>query len=61
LWYIILGSLFVFVVLFMPKGILGLFDQLKDLCTRKDKPEPPQTQPEPVAAAKPIATTLPPS
>lgn len=31
-WLLILGGLFVIVTLFLPKGLLGLFDQLK---TRK--------------------------
>ena len=38
LWLIILGTLFVLIVLFMPKGIIGLPAQLKDLLAKK-KPE----------------------
>ncbi len=38
LWLIILGGMFVFVVLFMPKGLVGLPAQIKALWTRLRKP-----------------------
>jgi urea transport system permease protein len=41
-WLFLLGGLFVGVTLFMPKGILGLVDQL---AARRRRPEPPVDQP----------------
>jgi len=60
LWLIILGLLFILVVLFMPKGLVGLFSQVRDLLKKKKiAPEPSKS--EPVAIAKPTTTTtLPP-
>lgn len=44
LWLIILGGLFILVVLFMPKGIVGIPAQIRGLFTKKrrsiDHPEP---------------------
>jgi len=40
LWLIILGSLFVLVVLFMPKGIVGLPGQLQAAWRRLRRPDP---------------------
>ena len=36
LWQILLGALFVFVTLFMPKGLVGLPEQLRGLKKRFD-------------------------
>jgi urea transport system permease protein len=49
LWQILLGALFVFVTLFMPKGLVGLPEQLRGIKKRfdarrnKTKSEPPAT------------------
>lgn len=61
-WLIILGGLFVFVVLFMPKGIVGLPAQLmglwKKLQARKSMDdEPPVTLAETPAAAESSASS----
>ncbi len=42
-WLIILGGMFMLVVLFLPKGIVGLFGQVKDLIfkQRMDEDAPP--------------------
>ncbi len=52
LWLIILGVMFILIVLFMPKGIVGLPAQLRELIAkRKPAPEPaPTAEPD---AAKP--------
>lgn len=39
-WLIILGALFVFVVLFMPNGIVGLWDQCRSWITKKRAQKP---------------------
>jgi len=58
LWYVILGFLFIFVVLFMPKGIVGLYSQLSGIWAKKEKnAEPPPPKVEPPAPVKPIAST----
>ena len=47
---LVLGGLFVFVTLFMPKGILGLWDQWQNRTMRKkpaDDPIEPSTAPLP--------------
>ncbi|MGB8354810.1 MAG: urea ABC transporter permease subunit UrtC [Chthoniobacteraceae bacterium] len=61
LWLIILGFLFIFVVLFMPKGIVGLFAQARDfLKAKKTTPEPPShATPDLVAPAKSVSSTVP--
>lgn len=54
-WPYILGALFVFVTLFMPKGIVGLPEQWRTLRRgKKTKPEVAPTS-TPSAAAKPAA------
>lgn len=53
LWLFALGGLFVFVTLFMPKGILGLWDQWQNRTRRKkpaDDPVEPSTAPLPQPA-----------
>jgi len=46
-WPYIIGFLFIFVTVFMPKGIIGLPAQFRELkrrfCRRKDNPDPPAT------------------
>ena len=37
-WLIILGTLFILVVLFMPKGLVGLFEQVRGLLTKSKEP-----------------------
>jgi len=57
LWLIILGGSFILVVLFMPKGIVGLFTQIGAavLAKRKAALEPPATPAKPAApAATPV-------
>jgi ABC-type branched-subunit amino acid transport system permease subunit len=49
-WLIILGVLFIIVVLFMPKGMVGVPGQLRALLDRRQPREP-----EPVATAAPAA------
>jgi urea ABC transporter permease protein UrtC len=48
LWLIILGGMFILVVLFMPKGIVGIPAQLRQLTARRRVEEP---EPAPVATA----------
>jgi len=43
IWLFVLGAAFVLVTIFLPKGVLGLFDHLR---FRRKEPEP-QAQPEP--------------
>ncbi|MEO7932597.1 MAG: urea ABC transporter permease subunit UrtC [Chthoniobacterales bacterium] len=53
-WLIILGGLFIVVVLFMPKGIVGLPAQIKALLTRrKEEEDEPVVTITPVEEAKP--------
>jgi urea ABC transporter permease protein UrtC len=40
LWLILLGSLFLVIVLFMPKGLVGIPGQLRELRNRWRKPQP---------------------
>ena len=54
LWLIILGGMFVLIVLFMPKGIVGLPGQIKAwLGKRQPAPEPPPSAAGAAEAAKP--------
>ncbi len=58
LWLIFLGTLFVLVTLFMPKGIVGLPGQLRDLKKRfgkKNKPNGAAAPAIPLADAKQLA------
>ncbi|MFZ4763464.1 MAG: urea ABC transporter permease subunit UrtC, partial [Roseimicrobium sp.] len=65
LWLIILGGMFVFIVLFMPKGLVGLPEQLHGLWKRAkaswgkadadDKSEPPAPG-EPTLTPEPTST-----
>lgn len=56
MWLLILGALFVFVTVFMPKGIVGLPGQLKSLRRHfRGKLEP---SPQPAPAAKPSETLV---
>lgn len=48
LWPIILGAIFLLVVLFMPKGIVGVFAQIRENIMKFMKQKPPAV-PEPVA------------
>jgi len=49
LWLIFLGALFVFVTLFMPKGLIGLPEQLRGLKQRfTGRKKPIETKPAPV-------------
>jgi urea transport system permease protein len=47
LWLIILGGMFVLIVLFLPKGIVGIPTQLKALLTKRQPTEAPPTEPTP--------------
>ncbi len=49
LWLLILGGLFILVVLFMPKGIVGVPGMIKDWMAARKKSD----EPEPAPAAKP--------
>ncbi|MGB8356068.1 MAG: hypothetical protein WCD79_19370, partial [Chthoniobacteraceae bacterium] len=63
LWLIILGFLFIFVVLFMPKGIVGLFAQVRDFLKGKTKttePPPSHATPDLVTPPKPATSNMPP-
>jgi urea ABC transporter permease protein UrtC len=52
LWLIILGVLFILIVLFMPKGLVGLPAQIKGLLARKKvEPEPTPAAPTPAPEA----------
>ncbi len=51
LWLIILGVMFILIVLFMPKGLVGLPAQIKGLLARKKaEPEPTPTPAAPTPA-----------
>lgn len=57
-WPIFLGAMFVIVVLFIPRGIVGLPDQIKGIykrykMSREPDSPPEQKKPEPVEAKKP--------
>jgi urea ABC transporter permease protein UrtC len=57
LWLIILGGMFILIVLFMPKGIVGLPEQLRDLFWKKPKPlEPTIAAPEDTSESEVLAT-----
>jgi urea transport system permease protein len=43
LWLILLGGMFILVVLFMPKGIVGIPGQLRELAKRFRKPDEPES------------------
>lgn len=53
LWLIILGLMAILVVLFMPKGLVGLFSQMRELFFAKANKEPALTKAETAAAAAP--------
>lgn len=58
MWLIFLGTLFVLVTLFMPKGIVGLPQQLRGLKKRFDvKRKKPETTPAAVSASEELAKT----
>ncbi len=50
MWLLFLGTLFVLVTLFMPKGLVGLPEQIRGWRSRKSKPEP-QPSAKPADAA----------
>jgi urea transport system permease protein len=57
-WLIILGVLFIFVVLFLPKGIAGIPGMIASLFKRPAKePAPVQAATDEPAAQEPVATT----
>lgn len=53
LWLIILGGLFILVVLFMPKGIVGIPGMIRDWLSKRKRAE----DPEPLAIEKPTEKT----
>lgn len=53
-WLYILGGLFILVVLFMPKGIVGLPAQLRTLKERYWDPRKPKTETLPAPSVEPI-------
>jgi urea transport system permease protein len=55
LWLLLLGTLFVLVTLFMPKGLVGLPGQLKDL-RRRYRPKL-KLAPQPAEAREPLVKT----
>ena len=62
-WLLMLGGLFIFVVLFMPKGIVGLAAQFQEMVSKLNRrrgaadkpPQPaaPRIEPEPVTSTDP--------
>ena len=52
LWLIILGVMFIIIVLFMPKGLVGLPGQIKELLKKRQPAPVPTSAPE---AASPEA------
>lgn len=60
LWLIILGLLFIFVVLFMPQGIVGVFSKLREMLTRKSSSDAAQGSAEPVGVPKSSTPAIPP-
>ncbi len=55
LWPIILGMIFILVVLFMPKGIVGLFAQMRGVFGKRNQAEAGRPSAEPAATAAPTA------
>jgi urea transport system permease protein len=47
LWLLFLGVVFVIVTVFMPKGIVGVPGQIRELVNRRRRPKQPATVPEP--------------
>lgn len=56
-WLIILGGLFVLVVLFMPKGLVGLPAQLREVCRKFQKRKQTDDEPSPVIPETAAADT----
>ena len=56
LWLIILGTMAILVVLFLPKGLVGLFAQGRDLLNKRLKT--PAPQPAPAASVKTSTTPV---
>jgi len=50
LWLFALGALFVFVTLFLPKGIVGLLGQWRAATAKRERPSPPQQPQTPKAS-----------
>ena len=63
LWLIILGALCIFVVLFMPAGIIGLPAQIRAFLNKRKRPVDPAPAPaaKPVPAGETSSTTVLPS
>jgi len=59
LWTIILGTLFILVVLFLPGGLVSLPARLQ-AAWRRRSPTPPETPAAPLATADPASTSNPP-
>ncbi len=55
-WPIMLGSMFVVVVLFMPKGLIGVPEQIRNLVQKRRKAEETESK---ARAAEPIANSTP--
>ncbi len=56
LWLLFLGMTFILVTLFMPKGIVGLPEQLRGLKRRFFSAKPAETDSDPVAAVLPTVS-----
>ena len=50
LWLIFLGGMFIFVTVYMPKGIVGLPAQLSAIYKKRFSPKPPTEPPAALAA-----------
>jgi urea ABC transporter permease protein UrtC len=62
LWLIMLGAMFIFVVLLMPKGIIGLPAQLRELFAKKAKgPDVAEVEEEGLPSPEHLATSSGPS
>jgi urea ABC transporter permease protein UrtC len=59
LWPIMLGSLFIVVVLFLPQGVVGIPKLIKDAVQRRRSPLDDATRPSPGALAQPPVTPAP--
>jgi urea transport system permease protein len=55
-WLYALGALFVAVTLFLPKGIVGLWDQLVNSRNERDARREPDVPAESVTIVRPAAT-----